>query len=116
MNISKLIVTLSAAVLMAESNASAQISFDTKNIVNGEYSYMYSDGLYSKEETGKLDSEGNPVVSGQFRYVVGDKEYVVTYTADKDGFHPKVTTLDHLGPPQVVFSAPSVLVATLLGK
>ncbi|KAL0840395.1 hypothetical protein ABMA28_015652 [Loxostege sticticalis] len=87
-------VTISA-VLMVAGIVNAEIKFDTKNIANGEYAYMYHDGLSSKDETGKLDSEGNSVVTGQYRYVLGDKEYVVTYTADKDGFHPKITILEY---------------------
>ncbi|KAL0840396.1 hypothetical protein ABMA28_015653 [Loxostege sticticalis] len=87
-------VTISV-VLMAAGIVYAQIRFDTKNIADGKYAYMYNDGLQSKDETGNLDSDGNSVVTGQYRYVLGDKEYVVTYTADKDGFYPKTSILEY---------------------
>ncbi|KAL0840394.1 hypothetical protein ABMA28_015651 [Loxostege sticticalis] len=109
-----------STVLMAAENANAQIVSITKNIANGEYAYSYSDGFLRQIETGKLDSEGSFVVTGQYRYVLFEKEYVVTYTADKDGFHPKLTIYNAyktpLPFPRIVPRKPAQLVASMLGK
>lgn len=48
-----------------------------------------------------MGDEGILIVKGEYRYVLDDKEYVVTYTADKDGYHPKVTISDYTLPPPV---------------
>ncbi|KAL0892194.1 hypothetical protein ABMA27_015382 [Loxostege sticticalis] len=108
------IVILSVVFLIVH-NATAQITFDTENLANGEYYYAYSDGLYSKDETGKLGDEGILIVKGEYRYVLDDKEYVVTYTADKDGYHPKVTISDYTLPPPLGSGYAANLVASLVG-
>ncbi|XP_028158525.1 uncharacterized protein LOC114351483 [Ostrinia furnacalis] len=87
-------VVLLSAVLLITRNVDAQTEFDTRNIANGEYSYMYEDDFQSKSETAKHDDQGDLKVKGQYKYVVDNKQYTITYTSDKDGYHAKVAVVD----------------------
>ncbi|XP_041970672.1 flexible cuticle protein 12-like [Aricia agestis] len=64
------------------------------NAAEGGYQYLYetSNGILAHEEARSVDI-GTEVqslfVQGEFQYVAPDGvTYRVTYTADKDGFHP----------------------------
>lgn len=62
------------------------------------FSYKQSDGQ-EREETAELRNEGTDdeelAVTGSFSYVSPDgKTYRVDYTADKNGFHPKISLVN----------------------
>lgn len=58
------------------------------------YSYKTSDGS-SREEVGMIINPGTEqeelVVMGSYSYTEGDIETVTMYTADKNGYRPRVT-------------------------
>ncbi|XP_028158530.1 uncharacterized protein LOC114351488 isoform X2 [Ostrinia furnacalis] len=111
-------VVLISAVLLITRNVDAQTELEIKNIAAGEYSYnyhTYDGGFQLKSETAKHDDKGDLIVEGQYKYVVDNKRYVVSYTADKNGYHAKVTIEDYSQSAVQVSLDPGLL-ATLVGK
>nr|XP_053602831.1 larval cuticle protein 65Ab1-like [Plodia interpunctella] len=84
------------------------------NIHKGEYSYSYDtdDGTIMENREGKIDENGDQVVTGSYTFLVDDSQYTVTYTADKNGYHPKITITKFQVP---ALGLPSTAVASLLG-
>ncbi|KAL0840398.1 hypothetical protein ABMA28_015655 [Loxostege sticticalis] len=105
-------VTVSVFLVVAHI-VNAQVKFYNKDIANGEYAYSYGASGSVKLEARKLDSNGDPLVIGIYRYVLGKKQYVVTYTADKNGYHPKVNISDY--EPGLFRTQSFNVVASLLG-
>lgn len=62
------------------------LQYEFNQIYNVGYKFLYklSDGQ-SREEFGFYDDQRIWHVEGFYSYKVDDKEYIVNYTADKDG-------------------------------
>lgn len=57
------------------------------------FASRYNDGYATKMETGKFNENKKYVVTGFYEYENGDKLYRIHYTADENGYHPKVTII-----------------------
>ncbi|XP_017785731.1 PREDICTED: flexible cuticle protein 12-like [Nicrophorus vespilloides] len=104
----------------------------TSKIINYEYNTMYLGGGYTytfesedgieKEETAEIVNEGRDdqfiKVIGSYSYIGDDgKTYLVTYTADENGFHPYFPKPSGLGKSNIPHpdSAPVELLFSLIG-
>ncbi|XP_075971124.1 endocuticle structural glycoprotein ABD-5-like [Anticarsia gemmatalis] len=112
------LLSLAATAAIPDESQAKIVKYESSNDGSGNYRFSFetSNGI-SREEIGHLENVGQEdehlVVEGSYTYTdVEGKLVVVRYTADKNGYRVEPPQLV----PQVVYSLPPSVTATLLGK
>ncbi|KAL4706575.1 hypothetical protein ACJJTC_015773 [Scirpophaga incertulas] len=118
-----IVLILTSQNIFAQSNDDVNIpavDFNVNNIATGKYNFRFhgADNI-ERQESGGFSNDGQYVVKGLYSYIdQSGHKYTVTYTADKDGFHPVIVDTSESGvtaPPALFAGVPAPVIASLLG-